>query len=296
MTSKVEGMKAQVLKQMTGPMARKSSVLGGLGMMGMSLLLASPSLAQSQLAEAQPGMAMVMAVPLQFVLEDLQSQDVRDRLRAVTALENVGEIGRTAVPQLIQLLDEQAGPEFVAANVRGAAAQALGNMGQAAEVSVPNLVMRLSDRQPEVRSAAVEALSKLGPGVARSLPQLMVLLKADDVGTQASAAEAVGNLGMASQGAIPDLLQLMKSGNSEVIASATQAIGKMGPAAKDAAPVLVQVLLDERSKPLTKGYAAAALGNLGEAGRVAIPYLTTASKNLDSDLRDRATQALRKLR
>jgi HEAT repeat protein len=291
-------MKAQVLKQMVGLMiARKSGlIVSFLGGAGTGLLLATPSLAQGQLAEAKPGMSVVMALPVQLIQENLQSQDLRDRLRAAIALEKVGESAHAAVPQLVQLLNEQSMPEFVAAGVRGAAALALGNMGRSGEVAIPELVGLLSDRQPEVRRAAVTALAKQGAAVRGTMPRLVALLKAENPGVQASTAEVLGNLGAAGESALPDLLQVMKSGNSEAVSSAAVAIGKMGSVAEDAAPVLVEVLLDERSTTKTKGDAATALGNLGEPGKVAIPYLRTATRNLDSNLRERATQALAKLR
>jgi HEAT repeat protein len=58
---------------------------------------------------------------------------------------------------------------------------------------------------------------------------------------------------------------------------------------------LVKLLLTS-DHTSSQSQAAEALGNMGESGKTAIPYLTTAAKHVNANVREKATQALAKLR
>ncbi|MCX7015949.1 MAG: HEAT repeat domain-containing protein [Candidatus Sumerlaeota bacterium] len=86
---------------------------------------------------------------------ELESSDADSRVAANRAFQALGNVNRSAVPILLEALDQEE------TNVRAAAAQALGRIGPAANEAVPALREALTDPDWVVRAAAAEALRRI---------------------------------------------------------------------------------------------------------------------------------------
>jgi HEAT repeat protein len=107
------------------------------------------------------------------------------RAAAVEAVEYLGAKGRTAVPDLLDVLQDkaQSGP------VRERAARSLGKLGAPARDAIRPLTDLLKDPDKGVRRAAAEALGLMGPEAVVAAPKLRELAKTDrDVADAAEAA------------------------------------------------------------------------------------------------------------
>lgn len=100
----------------------------------------------------------------------------------------LGQIGRSAVPELIRCL-EDARPD-----VRTSAAIALGLMGRAAETAVPALIPLLKDLNQEVRQASVLSLGAIGSQNPELVPALVKMMSDDDVFLRGAAAAVLQKL------------------------------------------------------------------------------------------------------
>ena len=125
----------------------------------------------------------VGAAAVPSLVEMLQSEDVRKRTLAATALWGMGEKGRAAVPALANLLSDGE------ASLRVAAAMALENMGPEAAPAVPALIRALKDRDGKVRQWAAKALGRIGPAADRAVPALVQAAKSE--GIRPAAEEAI---------------------------------------------------------------------------------------------------------
>ncbi len=85
-----------------------------------------------------------------------------------------------------------------------AAAQALGQIGKPA---VPSLVQALRHRDPEVRRNAALVLARIGPPAAEAVPELIASLDDQEEGVRMAATRALGQIGPAAAPAVPALMR-----------------------------------------------------------------------------------------
>jgi HEAT repeat protein len=76
--------------------------------------------------------------------------------RVYLGLGRIGPEAATAIPALLELLQDEQVP------VRAAAATALGQMGPSAREAVSALTAALHDKEPQVRRHAAQALGEIG--------------------------------------------------------------------------------------------------------------------------------------
>ncbi len=112
----------------------------------------------------------------------LASTEVNDRLDAVAALSQIGDV---AVIELLQ----QASLD-TSAEVRGAVVDALAEIGT--EAAVLAVTFALSDPDGDVREEAIEVLAEVGTATARDL--LHQALADDDAAIRELAAEAISQI------------------------------------------------------------------------------------------------------
>jgi HEAT repeat protein len=96
-------------------------------------------------------------------VEQLQSKDSAQRLRAIKALEKRRLEAATIVPAMTPLLSDE--DSFV----RRDAARALGAFGAQGRPALPALLALLRDRNAGVRKAAAAAVEGIDPGAARAV-------------------------------------------------------------------------------------------------------------------------------
>ena len=119
----------------------------------------------------------------------LRHEDASFRRTAVVALGEKRSVGRDAVPQLVEVLEDKDEA------VRREAARALGKIGAAA--AVPSLVVALNDAPDDlVRVSAAEALGRIGPRAAVAIPALIAALKHAGDGVCDAAACALVRIGL----------------------------------------------------------------------------------------------------
>ncbi len=263
-----------------------------------------------------------------------------------TILGNMGPRSKSAVPQLIQLLQEG-----IPDSVRETMATALGKLGGEARDAVDQLIV-LSSGQTALAVQAVRALGAIGCAdhrvrsalvnlwltsiqsqnsqvyLAIALCKLRIdakgllgfltnnLIASRDEFFRKSAAEALGWCDKNETDVVPALLAATLGDNNEEVrqmaqaaldhlhlsrekairlcasqleasALAEMALRKSGPLA---VPVLLEALSEEASA--TRAKAACILGFLGDLAADAIPALTTALQDSDSDIRLAAAKAL----
>lgn len=186
---------------------------------------------------------------------------------AIIALGNLGKIAETAVPDLIEVMnnsdvtlrintieslckigDHKAIPALVAAlqdtdaQVRATAAFALGCFKVKAITAVEPLIMSLEDSDEWVRAKAVEALSHIRHP--KATIHLAAALHDNYPGVRAKAALALPNIADVSF-AVPLLIAALTDTDTRVRAAAADALGMFGSEANLAAPHLVNALQDE---------------------------------------------------
>jgi HEAT repeat protein len=198
------------------------------------------------------------------------------RSTAIRALGTLGWPGRTALPDLIKVLEDpqerkaaadSLGPYYqaiVAVGQMGTGAQdaapalvkakgiapaydqaidvALGNILQQPGGGVFALIGALRDNDPSVRLMAAKALRRYPADVAPVLPALREATKDPDADVRRVAEESVR---VVTQDEVTRLAQLLKDKDDNVRLLAAKALGRMGPPAAAAAPVLKEAAVKD---------------------------------------------------
>jgi HEAT repeat protein len=208
------------------------------------------------------------------------------------ALELLRRIRAPAnVPALTKLLKDD--------NVytRWMAARILGENGPAAKAAVPALIETLKDKERPPRIWAAIALGDIGPEAKAAVPALATTSKTDEF-DQVRWHAAASQVWIASEKAVvPLLIEAVKGPRIDDYfhsrQRAIEALGQLGPAGRPAVPALVEALTDKYSG--IRACAAAALGRIGPDAKDAIPALTAAMKEKDEGVRSAAAAAIKKI-
>ncbi len=135
-------------------------------------------------------------VSLPLISKAFQNAD--PALRA-QALEILAEIGKPAVPSLVQMLKHEEASYW--------ACLVLGEIGPDAAEATPALADRLTgDSRPEVRREAALALGGIGPAAVKAVPALVVALDDKEATVCAAAALSLGRIGPDAKAAAPALV------------------------------------------------------------------------------------------
>ena len=170
------------------PLARSNAgvALHAMGPAAVPFLV--QSLSRRESVFKQPYRAVAPKLPLwlrRWVVQRLKPFDaLNDRLMAVNALTVLGT-NAPVLPLVIALGD----PERI---IAGPAAAALGNIGRSA---VPELIHALNDRNSQVRSLACYALSIIGPDAGDAAAALIQRLTDRESSVALSASHALERLG-----------------------------------------------------------------------------------------------------
>jgi HEAT repeat protein len=129
-----------------------------------------------------------------------------------------------------------------------------------------------------------------------AVPALIRVLRDSDPFVRHAAAEAFSEFGPRAREAVPALVEALKEGNTSTAWNSAEALGNIGPDASEAVPALIIALKsDFPEHAMLRKYAAEALGNIGPNARVSIPDLHNALRESDTELRDSAAEALKKI-
>lgn len=239
------------------------------------LLMACPSYQEA--GEAEPAFE---GKPATFWLGQLESPEVRTRLKASHALSKIRPLSQVAVPALIKALRD---PNE---HVRRNSAEALAHVGSAARPALVALIEALSDQEDaDLRTYAAKALGSIGPEAHPAVPALTRTLSDKWFLVREKAAEALGGIGPKAGAAIPDLLSLLGDRNLYVRRAASRSLGLIG---KKAIPGLLKALDSE--SPMVRSQVIRTLGFAGRGAAEAVPALQKCLA--DPRLAARAAEAL----
>lgn len=260
-------------------------------------------------------------------------QAIRDHHQAVTigslASQSLSQIGLPAVEALKKVVVEASEPE-----TRGYAIQALGGIGRAADSAIPTLVnvldqqeddsnrfqalaailsisqnskqtlktivAALRDRDPDIRVLAIRAIVPYGTAAAEAVPELIRSLDDRSVyfedlrsETVAGAAcQTLAEMGAAGRPAIPKLRRLLHDDDEYLRADAALAYARLAEQDEEALDVLME-LAQSKSRGLgPASKAIQAIGRLGPRGARAEPLLIKLLECKDSLIRTRAARAI----
>jgi len=221
------------------------------------------------------------------------------RATALRSLAALGWTGRTALPDLIKLLDD-ADERKVARDTVGAwdtmgpyyyAIEAIGQMGTGAREAVPALI-RAKGAVPAFEQTIDTALRNLLQSSDPNVFSLLVALRDNDPAVRLAAAKALRRY-PADLAVVEPALREAAKGDPDpdvrkVAAESAQEVVK--------AEVARLARLLKESDENVRLLAAKALGRMGPAARDAVPALKeAAAKDADSDVRCVAEGALKKI-
>ena len=149
------------------------------------------------------------------------------------------------------------------AEVRYQAAALLVKLGPVGKIAVPELREALQDTNGFVRVKAAEALwaiEQTSPTIL--VPVLTQALKSKDLELRAAAAPVLGKMGAKAKSAVPVLIEALRDKDDGVLLEIVAALGEIGPAAKDSAPALLK-MVGEEDRGIIEPFVVAALGNMG---------------------------------
>lgn len=222
--------------------------------------------------------------PLVTLLDD---PDGAVRQEAARSLGLFGGMARSAVPKLVEVLEENY-----------EAATALAKISpEVLRDQIPRLarVLKSQEAKSSVRVSAAEALASLGADAAPGVPALVDALQDRDNYVRFAVTRALGDVGPAAKAAIPALSDAMKDGNSLVRRNAAIAVWKIDGRADLAVPVLGDYVKDKRNEPFFRAEAIHVLGAMGRNARAAIPSLGEAANDPDASIRQLAVKALEQI-
>ncbi len=183
--------------------------------------------------------------------------------------------------------------------VRQRAAQVLGEIPSAAgALAIHSLIQALDDEEEGVRLVALNTLQNLGEAAAPAVPALIGVLATNDLLARGMAADALGAIGPAAEKAAPKLLQCLQEPGNDALATyfrlrAARALWRIQGEPEH----LLAIGLESIRSPewWRRGRGTAFLGELGAAGRAAIPDLSRLLKDEHRGVREAARLALEQI-
>lgn len=189
----------------------------------------------SALIQIDPNLAVAV------LTKTLTNQNYDIRCVAANRIYEVAEHAETAVPVLIQCLEDKSSDTNDSTNLREFSANALGAIGKPANEIIPVLLYALeSDGSVLVRRAAARALSKFTNDAAIIVPSLMRSAQIDAMPlVRSMAIHGLANFGTNIFQAIPELVEgLQRETNSVTRQSFIYTLASLGTNSTPTIPVL----------------------------------------------------------
>ncbi len=255
------------------------------------------------------------------LVEVIKHDDPECRMQAIVALGQIGEGAKSAVPAIVELLEQE-----TFESVKYAAAFALGEIGDP-DVATPELTKLLASEDLGLKAISARSLLKISPDAeikAKSLKVLLEALKSDDHNIRQLMIRTLAELEAPAEGPRPEVIQAfaeaMQDAKPEVIGEVMSALaskGKaavpgvirglenestrsyairvatlLGPDAEEAVPALLQAWKASQDDPTTQAEIHFALGAIGPAAAPAVPALIAALDSDENLVRNSACYAL----
>ncbi len=234
------------------------------------------------LAKIRPGPKVVVPA-LARLLED-GSAAVR-----TSALHAITEVGRPAVPMLIEALGNEKTDYW--------AMLVLAELGSDAKDAVPALIGQLSSRREENRREALICLGKIGPAAAASIGAIEKLLRARRGEVVLGVAYALGSIGPHAKKAAERLKPYAADPDQLTRLTCAWAIARTNPDNKALVRRATKILAESlRSKnPRVRMAAVRGLASLRPGPKIAMPAIREALLGADKETLSAALDALASL-
>jgi HEAT repeat protein len=210
---------------------------------------------------------------LPVLLETLKAEQPPARAGAARSLGWMGAGATSAVPPLLELLDD------AETTVVELSAEALGRIGQVAP-----LVAALDHESPARRRGAAAALGHMATPPLDALEPLLKAAQDADAKVRGQALVTVGTFGAATIPHLAQLVDAVADMQPNVRAAAVTALTQARPHSLPAVALLIPHLSQERPEVVLS--AARALGRFGAAAKVAIPALIATLTTIDPSADD----------
>jgi HEAT repeat protein len=215
-----------------------------------------------------------------------EEDNIEYKIHAFWILRDMGKNAISAMPQLIQALNNKA------AKVRVAAAEVLTTFRSDARVAIPDLTACLADQDIDVRNAIVACLI----ATESTVTDFRSLLEDSNSNVRKAVIDALVKIGPQ---VIPGLLPLLKDDNPHVHEAAINTLERIS----SAVPVLVEMVSQRYTNPRTDidnfenhqeviVAALHALGKIGSKASVAMSTIALAVIDPNSGIKLAAVQAL----
>jgi HEAT repeat protein len=236
----------------------------------------------------------------------LSAKAVGTRRLCAAALDEMGQQAASAVPKLIEALDDNDEdvrhivgrcldvaltskdfPTIVQmmkdkrSRVRAAGIHACWRFGDRPKVIVPLLLNGLHDESLDVRANAAEVLSLYPPGpeVVNALATAIMTKEnaLPNPGVASSSARTLATFGGSARLAVPTLLNAIKSDQPRLALDATRALGEIAAkdpdVGRDVLPALIGLVKQHKERPEQSRVAILAMGAIGPKAKAAVPAL-----------------------
>ncbi|HVV99655.1 MAG TPA: HEAT repeat domain-containing protein [Planctomycetaceae bacterium] len=239
------------------------------------------------------------------LIAKLSDRSPSARGEAASQLGELGPEAKSAVPRLIELLNDETrytfafpmgdlrvasaasdalaniGAESVehlgnaleksSAVVRKYAVRSLQKIGTDASTALPQLMRTANDPDPAVRSAVVAALGAIDRQGDVCVPLLCELIRDTDTGVRRQALQSLGCFPATARTTVPEILSVLKDADSLVRLYAVTALACFPEEAETIVPAIIPLLDDDA--PVVRGSTASALAKLGRMPKIAVPAL-----------------------
>lgn len=175
---------------------------------------------------------------VEALIAALEDESVIVRSQAATALGRIGSKAHTAVPALIQMLDNHDEISWV----RRSALAALGDIGPAAEQAIQTIVTFFNTNPAAGLYTTTDTLKRIGVPAISALTT--ILLESDEKNRE-QAARAFFYLGHDAISAVPVLMTALADSSLTVRKAAMSALGAIGPTASPAIAKLINLSQDD---------------------------------------------------
>jgi HEAT repeat protein len=211
--------------------------------------------------------------PLAYWVDRLQSAPTdEEQHKAAEAIAAFGADADTAVPKLVEMLDDRS-PEF-----RGLISGVLATIGVDAKSVVPAMMKLLKEKRARHPELVIEILQEAGPKAKDAVPVLTETLANEKL--TKPAIRALRAIGPAAKDSVPHLMKMLDRGDAEVRFESARALWNIAKHPK-AVPALISILENVDKGIDTEIFLQAidALGEIGPDAKAALPALRMHSKN-----------------
>jgi len=281
----------ELLEVLLDPNANvKLAAMEAIGKIGAESKLAAKGLGElvndpnAQVANAAiDGLAKIGKTGMPALAQGLKNKDPGRRLTILKALVANKADASTAVPQLLELANDQN------AEIKALAKTLFSSLGKGAVVELLKL-LKDKDQLETTRLTAAEALSKLEPDK-EHLVELVALLKDPKVEVRRASAEALSKLGPEVMDAFPELIAAMGDKDEAVRTALGLAIKSTG---RKGVPKLQEMLAKEKD-PAAKASLILALGAMGPLAKDSLDDLTKYMSDPNEEVKKAAIASLEKI-